>query len=205
MNVAAGLGALANNGGPTDTHLPDPGSPLVDAGDPAGCTDEKGGPLLADQRGVTRPQGSRCDIGAVEVVTTTTSTSSSTSTSTTTTTSTTAAPTTTTSLPAAACTTIDDCLASLERTLPTSSGAADRKAKKAALRLHRFFTRLENRVARAQAGGGRRASINYRKASRTLGVLVVTAQSAARKGTLGVPLGPLQDAASALLAKLLPS
>lgn len=40
MNVAAGLGALADNGGPTDTHLPGPGSLLIDAGDLAGCTDE---------------------------------------------------------------------------------------------------------------------------------------------------------------------
>jgi predicted outer membrane repeat protein len=197
MNVAASLGTLANNGGPTDTHLPAPGSPLIDAGDPAGCTDQTGGPLLADQRGITRPQGSRCDVGAVEVVTTTTTTTS-TSTTTTTTTTTLASSTTTTSLAAAAaCSTIDDCLASLGSTLPASTGAADRKAKRAALRLHRLFTRLGNRLARAQASSAR----YYRKASRTLGVLVVTAQSAARKGTLGVPLDPLQAAAAALLAK----
>lgn len=56
-----GLGALADNGGPTDTMLPQPGSPLVDAiaaGDPA-CGD-------VDQRGVARPVGPACDIGAVE-------------------------------------------------------------------------------------------------------------------------------------------
>lgn len=51
------LEPLADNGGPTRTHLPQPGSPAIDAGD--GCP-------LADQRGVSRPQGAACDIGAVE-------------------------------------------------------------------------------------------------------------------------------------------
>jgi hypothetical protein len=55
------LGALANNGGPTQTLLPLVGSPLLDAIPPASC----GAPV--DQRGVTRPQGPGCDIGAVEV------------------------------------------------------------------------------------------------------------------------------------------
>ena len=56
-----GLDSLTDNGGPTDTMLPQPGSPLVDAiaaGDPA-CGD-------VDQRGVARPVGPACDIGAVE-------------------------------------------------------------------------------------------------------------------------------------------
>jgi hypothetical protein len=53
------LGPLADNGGPTQTMaLPD-GSPAIDAGDDATCAS-------ADQRGVTRPQGSHCDIGAYE-------------------------------------------------------------------------------------------------------------------------------------------
>lgn len=54
------LGTLADNGGPTPTALPGAGSPLIDAG-------EAGAGLLPDQRGVTRPQGPRADIGAVEV------------------------------------------------------------------------------------------------------------------------------------------
>ena len=66
-NVEDGLPKnLTDNGGQTDTVLPLPSSPLVDGGDPAGCTDETSTPLTADQRGVARPQGSRCDIGAVE-------------------------------------------------------------------------------------------------------------------------------------------
>lgn len=60
------LGALGTNGGPTMTHLPGAGSPAIDAGDPAGCRDDAQA-LTVDQRGIARPQGSRCDLGAVEV------------------------------------------------------------------------------------------------------------------------------------------
>jgi len=56
----AKLGPLLANGGPTLTHLPRFDSPAVDAG---GLTCP-GTPT--DQRGVTRPQGPACDIGAVE-------------------------------------------------------------------------------------------------------------------------------------------
>lgn len=55
------LGPLADNGGPTMTHALLPGSPATDAGDCAGGT------ILVDQRGVDRPQGAGCDIGAFEV------------------------------------------------------------------------------------------------------------------------------------------
>ena len=41
-----------------------PGSPAIDAGNPAGCTDSLGNPLTTDQRGVSRT--GRCDIGAYE-------------------------------------------------------------------------------------------------------------------------------------------
>lgn len=53
------LGPLADNGGPTDTHALLAGSPAIDAGDNATC-------LSTDQRGVARPQGPACDIGAFE-------------------------------------------------------------------------------------------------------------------------------------------
>ncbi len=59
----ARLGPLANNGGPTRTHALLFGSPAVDAG---ACTDTTGLPLATDQRGVARPQGAACDIGAYE-------------------------------------------------------------------------------------------------------------------------------------------
>ncbi|GEM_PF-755213 len=66
-SAVAGLGALANNGGPTFTHLPAAGSALINAGNPAGCTDPSNATLPTDQRGVARVQGGRCDIGAVEM------------------------------------------------------------------------------------------------------------------------------------------
>jgi len=59
------LGSLANNGGPTLTHALLPGSPAIDAGDAATCA---AAPVnSADQRGVIRPQGTSCDIGAFEL------------------------------------------------------------------------------------------------------------------------------------------
>lgn len=60
------LGALQDNGGPTWTHALLPGSPAIDAGNPAGGTDAAGNPLTTDQRGFVRPHNGRCDIGAFE-------------------------------------------------------------------------------------------------------------------------------------------
>lgn len=55
---------LADNGGPTSTHALPPGSPAIDAGDNAICAAI---PVSGkDQRGVVRPQGERCDLGAFE-------------------------------------------------------------------------------------------------------------------------------------------
>jgi hypothetical protein len=54
------LGPLQDNGGPTETHDLLPGSPAIDAGS-MDCP-----PPDTDQRGVARPQGAACDIGAVE-------------------------------------------------------------------------------------------------------------------------------------------
>jgi hypothetical protein len=62
------LGPLQQNGGSTWTHALLAGSPAIDAGDPAGCTDRDGAPLATDQRGESRIHGAACDIGAYEVV-----------------------------------------------------------------------------------------------------------------------------------------
>lgn len=56
------LGAVAANGGPTQTMLPQSGSPLIDA-IPTSNPDCSGD----DQRGVIRPQEGGCEIGSVEV------------------------------------------------------------------------------------------------------------------------------------------
>jgi hypothetical protein len=55
------LGPLVNNGGGALTLELLPGSPAVDAGDDSGCP-------TTDERGLTRPQGAACDIGALEVL-----------------------------------------------------------------------------------------------------------------------------------------
>jgi CSLREA domain-containing protein len=55
------LAALADNGGPTRTFALLPGSPAIDAGSAEGCPTH-------DQRGIVRPVGAGCDIGAFEYV-----------------------------------------------------------------------------------------------------------------------------------------
>jgi CSLREA domain-containing protein len=54
------LDNLADNGGPTQTMALLPGSPAINLAQDAGCP-------AADQRGITRPQGVHCDLGAFEV------------------------------------------------------------------------------------------------------------------------------------------
>jgi CSLREA domain-containing protein len=67
----AKLSALADNDGPTRTHALEPGSPAIDAGNPAPPTGKDGTCAPADQRGVKRPQAGggkqACDIGAYEL------------------------------------------------------------------------------------------------------------------------------------------
>ena len=57
LNTNAKVGALANNGGPTQTIALQTGSPAINTGNTT---------LATDQRGVARPQGSAKDIGAFE-------------------------------------------------------------------------------------------------------------------------------------------
>ncbi len=64
VNTDPMLGALASNGGATQTHALLDGSPGIDAGDDAVCGDAPVGNV--DQRGTTRATGAACDIGAYE-------------------------------------------------------------------------------------------------------------------------------------------
>lgn len=56
------LGPLQDNGGPAQTLALGSGSPAIDAGADSGCP-------ATDERGVLRPAGAACDIGAFEVAT----------------------------------------------------------------------------------------------------------------------------------------
>jgi CSLREA domain-containing protein len=60
LNADPVLGPLANNGGPTLTHALGAGSAAIDLGDDSNCP-------ATDQRGVARPYGVHCDIGAYEI------------------------------------------------------------------------------------------------------------------------------------------
>ncbi len=62
QNVSANLGPLQNNGGPTLTCVPLPGSLAIGNGASTGAPN-------TDQRGVPRPQNGTFDIGAVQVAT----------------------------------------------------------------------------------------------------------------------------------------
>ena len=72
-NLKPLLGNLLDNGGATPTMALLPSSPAVDAGDDTVCATAAPPPVTntgaggADQRGVPRPQGKHCDIGAFEV------------------------------------------------------------------------------------------------------------------------------------------
>jgi hypothetical protein len=57
--IPALLGPLAANGGFSETHALLPGSPALETGNDATC-------LSTDQRGIARPQGLHCDMGAFE-------------------------------------------------------------------------------------------------------------------------------------------
>ncbi len=61
-NPSVALGALQDNGGATPTMLPGAGSTAIDVIAPHNCTQS------SDQRGMPRPWGAGCDVGAVEAV-----------------------------------------------------------------------------------------------------------------------------------------
>lgn len=68
-DVIAGLGPLANNGGPTPTHALLPGSPAIDRGNAFGsATDQRGLPRPSDFPAISNTEGSDgSDIGAFEL------------------------------------------------------------------------------------------------------------------------------------------
>ncbi len=72
LDVDPKLGLLQDNGGPTLTHWIYADSTAIDGGNPVGCVDHLGNPIMTDQRGYTRPLDGNsdgnniCDIGVYE-------------------------------------------------------------------------------------------------------------------------------------------
>lgn len=71
VNTNPMLGALQPNGGPVQTIAPLPGSPAIEGGQNSGCPG-------TDARGVLRPAGPACDVGAFELATPSATTGSAT-------------------------------------------------------------------------------------------------------------------------------
>jgi hypothetical protein len=68
QNIDPALGPLADNGGPTETHMPLFGSYVIDRGwCDEGTTDQRGYLRPMDLGAAEDRQGNLCDIGAVEV------------------------------------------------------------------------------------------------------------------------------------------
>lgn len=68
-NIDPRLGTFGYSGGPTQTIPLLSGSPAIDAGNPSGCTDDRGNLLTTDQRGMPRPDPGDtggCDMGSYE-------------------------------------------------------------------------------------------------------------------------------------------
>ncbi len=64
--INPGMTPLQDNGGPTFTHALMEGSPAINAGNPVAPGSGGTACLTTDQRGISRPVGTACDIGAFE-------------------------------------------------------------------------------------------------------------------------------------------
>ncbi len=110
--------------------------------------------------------------------------------------------TTTTTLPAAPCSSIPSCLAALAAELPTPAGAANKKLKRTASKLQGRYRAVGKTLTRAGSKVGKKQAALYAKSRAQLQALSAAAAKAATKGTLGVPLPPLQAAVAALLGEI---
>lgn len=68
INLDPQLGLLGNYGGSIQVVPLQPNSPAINKVPTSQCLDKYGGLLTYDQRGVTRPQGCACDMGAFEII-----------------------------------------------------------------------------------------------------------------------------------------
>ncbi len=101
------------------------------------------------------------------------------------------------------CDTTSTCLDSLRGTLPNPTTSASKKAKHVATKLGTLATKAGKALDKAAAGNsGKKQTRAYAKARKTLQTLLAAAGAADAKGTLGVPLAPLQTAVNALVARI---
>jgi glucose/arabinose dehydrogenase len=103
----------------------------------------------------------------------------------------------TTALGAAGCTSVAECRSRLVTALPDPSLATSPAARKVAKRLGRLERKAVAALDRAMRA--RKPRRPYAKARKTLGQLLAAARAANDKGTLGVPLGSLEAAVTALV------
>jgi len=108
--------------------------------------------------------------------------------------------TTTTTLAGASCATTAACMAELQDALPDPATAGSRRAKRTAQGLRRRAAKVASVLGRAQATSGNRQRRLLRRADAKLGELLAASQRAATKGTLGVPLAPIQATIEVLRA-----
>ena len=93
------------------------------------------------------------------------------------------------------CATLAACRVSLKTTLPKPARVRGKRSKETARKLQRLRAKTGRALAQQR----------YRKAREALVALLTAAQGAEVAGTLGVPLGPLQAAVTALLARIPPA
>jgi hypothetical protein len=110
--------------------------------------------------------------------------------------------TTTTTTTTLVCNSITTCLAALTTALPSPAGAASKKLKHVAVKVGARYRMVAKTLAHAAAKTGKKQSALYTKAKNQLEGLETLATKAAAKGTLGVPLPPLEAAVAALLAQI---
>src|SRR5262249_6007639 len=161
------LDALVGNGGPTETHALQNGSPALEAGDMAAPGSGGTACERLDQRGLCRPGGARCDIGAFEKDAFVCPDSATT---TTTTTTTTLATTTTTTLagecgPRAA--TFASIICRLERLTADVVAADDLGRLERGLEgaVNKALQKAREAQTRAQGGDAKKAKKSLRKAA----------------------------------------
>jgi hypothetical protein len=110
--------------------------------------------------------------------------------------------TSTTTAPGGGCADVATCRTALAAALPSRGSAASPKSRKVAAKLTKLDTAAGRALDRAAGLSGRKQAKQDRKARAALTKLLGAATAADRAGTLGVPLAPIQNAVSVLLAQI---